>query len=291
MRDITGTRSTEIVKTIFAQKFPKYGLGVQIIEYRSLRGNTNINNAQRIHFMGETNLRCRQVALTIEESAVKIEAGGLSYCTGNLDVTTGIDSVSKALSQFFTSKLTGERFAMPVYRGSGEIVLEPSFKHFLVKSLEAGEAIVCDKGMFVAASESVKVSPVSAGTVTGTTLGGEGFFQQLIEGPGIAVLESPVPEEEIDVIEIHNDVLRVDGNFALFRDAQIAMSVERSSRTLVGSAVGGEGLLNTYRGTGRVFLAPTLKVYDAIALASQLGGDLSKVDFNTSTGRALPKQR
>jgi len=33
-------------------------------------------------------------------------------------------------------------------------------------------------------------------------------------------------------------------------------SVERSGETLTGSAASGEGLVNVYRGTGKVWLAP-----------------------------------
>ena len=34
------------------------------------------------------------------------------------------------------------------------------------------------------------------------------------------------------------------------------ISVERSGKSLIGSAVNGEGLVNVYRGSGRVLLAP-----------------------------------
>ena len=36
----------------------------------------------------------------------------------------------------------------------------------------------------------------------------------------------------------------------------LKFTVERSTKTLVGSAVSGEGLVNVYRGTGRVLIAP-----------------------------------
>ena len=36
----------------------------------------------------------------------------------------------------------------------------------------------------------------------------------------------------------------------------LQFTVERSGKTLVGSAASGEGLVNVYRGTGRVMLAP-----------------------------------
>jgi uncharacterized protein (AIM24 family) len=38
----------------------------------------------------------------------------------------------------------------------------------------------------------------------------------------------------------------------------LKFSVERSGKSLLGSAVSQEGLVNVYRGTGRVLLAPTL---------------------------------
>lgn len=281
---VIGTR--ENVKLISDQEFPNYGLRVEIMEYEKLMGCTNIHTVQSLYFMSEANLRCRQIALYLMNSGVKIEAGAMSYFQGPLQVKAGINSVGKLVSQVFTSKLTNEKLAMPEYTGSGVLVLEPSFKHFLVVELGQGESIICDKGMFFAASLSVQIEPTFAGGATGSLLGGEGIFQQLITGPGVVILESPVPIEEINKIYLNNDILRVDGNFALFRSGNITMNVETVSQSVVGSVVSGEGLVNVYRGTGDVWLAPTLKVYDALRKAYTVGGELSEIDFNTSTGKA-----
>ena len=70
--------------------------------------------------------------------------------------------------------------------------------------------------------------------------------------------------EEINIIDLNNDVLKVDGNFAVLRSSTLNFTVERSAKTLVGSAVSGEGLVNVYRGTGQVWLAPTIKVYNSM---------------------------
>ena len=102
--------------------------------------------------------------------------------------------------------------------------------------------------------------------LSGAVLGGEGMFQTELAGPGLVVLEFPVPMSEVKVIHLNNDTLKVDGNFALLRTGNIEMTVERSSKTLTGSAMSGEGLLNVFRGTGDVWLAPSLKVYQAISL-------------------------
>lgn len=83
---------------------------------------------------------------------------------------------------------------------------------------------------------------------------------------------------EIDVIDLANDTLRVDGNFAVLRSANLDFTVERSAKTLIGSAVSGEGLVNVYRGTGQVWLAPTLKVYDNLTAALCPPPPVSKKD-------------
>ena len=69
---------------------------------------------------------------------------------------------------------------------------------------------------------------------------------------------------EVDIIDLENDTLKVDGNFAVLRSSTLDFTVERSAKTLMGSAVSGEGLVNVYRGTGQVWLAPTIKVYDTL---------------------------
>lgn len=284
---VIGTRKN--IEIIDSYDYSKYGIHVEVIEYQKLLGCTNINAAQSLWFMNEENIRCRQVALYLDNSAVKTESGAMSYYQGNLECTTGVNSAGKLINQMITGKLTGERTVMPEYRGSGLLVLEPSFKHFVCVELEQGERLVCDNGMFYAASSSVAIQPCFAGGITGTIAGGEGIFQQEIIGPGLVVLELPVPMCEVNKVKLNNDVLKVDGNFALLRAGNIGMNVERSSKTLIGSAINGEGLVNVYRGTGEVWLAPTLKVYDAIALARNYGGNITSVNMNTGNGKPSVK--
>ena len=51
-----------------------------------------------------------------------------------------------------------------------------------------------------------------------------------------------------------NPMLRKEGI-----EKTLDFTVERSGKTLVGSAASGEGLVNVYRGTGKVLLAPVEK--------------------------------
>ena len=72
------------------------------------------------------------------------------------------------------------------------------------------------------------------------------------------MLESPVPREELIEFELNNDVLKIDGNMAIAWSNTLEFKVEKSGKSLIGSAVSGEGLVNVYRGTGKVLMAPTL---------------------------------
>ena len=82
---------------------------------------------------------------------------------------------------------------------------------------------------------------------------------------GLIVTGAPVEDitfEEVDYweelveITLQDDVLKVDGNLAVAWSGSLSFTVERSGKTLIGSAASGEGLVNVYRGTGKVLLAP-----------------------------------
>ena len=63
--------------------------------------------------------------------------------------------MGNALGRVFSSITTGEQIAQPEYKGTGYVVLEPSFKHFLLLNLD-NEDIIVDKGMFYCAQKKCK---------------------------------------------------------------------------------------------------------------------------------------
>lgn len=92
--------------------------------------------------------------------------------------------------------------------------------------------------------------------ISSAVAGNEGLFNLGIQGQGVLCIESPCPQEELIEIELENDVLKIDGNMAIAWSGSLEFTVERSGKSLVGSAASGEGLVNVYRGTGKVLLAP-----------------------------------
>lgn len=236
----------------------------EILEYLNLNGSKNIGSAAMLYFMKEAHIKLRQIRIKLDNGAVKLESGALSFLRGNIEMENKAGGLLGLGKKMISSKLTGETAFKPTYKGTGEIYLEPSFGFYALVQLE-NEEIIVDDGLFYACEDTVEVGVEMQKNISSSLLGNEGLFQTKIHGSGIVVLEIPVPENEIVKYTLNNDILKVDGNFALLRSKGIDFTVEKSSKSLISSATSGEGLLNVFRGTGEVWLAPTEYIYNRLS--------------------------
>ena len=235
----------------------------QILEYDNLNGATDVNTAFGLNVLKESGVKLKQIRIVLNESGVKLQSGVMSYMKGDINVQTKVGGVFGLGKKLITSKLTGETPFKPYYTGTGEIFLEPSFGYYALIELEDDEIII-DDGMFYACEDEIEVSVSMQKNISSSIFGNEGLFQTKLSGSGIVVLEIPVPENEIFKCILINDTLKVDGDFAILRTGNIEFSVEKSSKSVVGSLTNGEGLVNVYRGSGEVWLMPTKDVYNKI---------------------------
>jgi len=232
----------------------------QILEYENLDGATDVQTAFGLNVIRQNGIKLKQIRIILDGSSIKLEPGSLSYMKGNIEVKNKSGGLIGFGKKIISSKLTGETAFKPTYSGTGEIFLEPSFGHFALIELEDDEIIVGD-GMFYACEEGIDVNAAMQKNISSAFLGNEGLYQTRIEGNGIVALKVPVPESEIFKCILINDTLKVDGNLAILRTGNIEFSVEKSSKSIVGTVVSGEGMVNVYRGTGEVWLIPTKNVY------------------------------
>jgi len=235
------------------------GFRVEILAYPSLAGTRDPQTAASLHLAHKAGIRLKQVRITLRDGEAIVESGALHFHHGRIEMESkigGVAGLGKAMMNKFVTK---EAAVMPRYRGVGQVYLEPSFSHFLIYRLN-GEELIADKGMFYCGEGTLDVGSALQKNVSSAIFGGEGLFQTRIRGTGICVLESPVPADEVVKIDLKNETLQVDGNFALMRTGQIDFSVEKSTRSLLGTLTSGEGLLQTFRGTGWVWLAPTQEI-------------------------------
>jgi len=214
-------------------------------------------NAQIAYYAAAMNVRKRQVICDLSRAALTVQAGAMQWSVGNVNANTGIKGVGDLFGKAIRGSVTGESAIKPEYSGDGKMVLEPTYKHILLVNVEEwGGSIVLDDGLFLACESSLRHKAVARANLSSALAGGEGLFNLGIQGSGALCLESPCPREELVEIQLQDDVLRIDGNMAIAWSGSLAFTVERSGRSLIGSAASGEGLVNVYRGTGRVWLAP-----------------------------------
>lgn len=240
---------------------------VEILQYNSLTGSDDPSLAKNLYYAQKAGMSLKQVKVTLKDSGVIVEPGALYFHKGAITCDANIGGVGGLAKKMIKKKLTNEAAFNPLYRGTGEVFLEPSFSHFLIVKLDNG-SIVVDKGIFYCSESSLEIGVASQKNITAGLLGGEGWFQTKISGTGVCVLESPVPMGEILKYSLNNERLQVDGNFALLRSDSVRFSVESSSKGIAGRLTSGEGLLQTFEGTGAVWLAPTQPVYRSISSRS-----------------------
>ncbi len=231
-----------------------------VIEYQRDLSVTPME-AQTAYFCNQMNVRKRQVICNLQVSDVILQAGAMQWTVGNVNATTGVKGVGDLFGKALRGSVTGESAIKPEYTGDGLLVLEPTYKHLLLVNLaEWNGSIVLDDGLFLACDASLKQKAVARSNISSALAGNEGLFNLGITGNGILCLESNCPKEELVEINLVNDVLKIDGNMAVAWSGSLEFTVERSGKSLIGSAASGEGLVNVYRGTGKVLMAPVLRM-------------------------------
>ena len=214
-------------------------------------------NAMAAYFCNAMNVRKRQVMCDLSQANVTVQSGAMQWMVGNVKATTGIKGVGDLLGKAVRGKVTGESAIKPEYTGDGVMVLEPTYKHIILLDVDDWNgSVVLDDGMFLACDANLRHKAVMRSTLSSAGAGNEGMFNLGIIGSGVLCLESPCPKEELVEVTLRDDVIKIDGNMAVAWSGSLDFTVERSGRSLVGSAVSGEGLVNVYRGTGKVLFAP-----------------------------------
>ena len=214
-------------------------------------------DAMNAYYCSQMNIRKRQVVCDVKKSNVTVQAGSMQWFVGDVTATTGIKGVGDLLTKAVRGSVTKESAIKPEYTGDGTLVLEPTYKHILLLDVsDWGGTIVLDDGLFLACESSLRHKTIMRSNLSSAVAGNEGLFNLGVQGKGILCLESPCPKEELIEVSLQDDVLKIDGNYAIAWSGSLNFTVERSGKSLIGSAASGEGLVNVYRGTGKVLLAP-----------------------------------
>lgn len=254
---------------------------IDVVEINELNGPSDPAAAEALYYASRGGLKARMLRIQQRDGSLKVEPGALYYMRGDLEMKTSTNG--GVLNGVARKVLAGETLFQNSIDGSGEIWLEPTFGHLIIREVTETEPLIVDRGIFYAGTKQLKVSPALQKNVSSAAFGGEGLFQTKISGAGLAVLVSPVPEAELVEVQLNDESLSVDGNFAIARTASLQFKAKKSSKSWIGTAVSGEGLLQTFSGKGRVWLAPTAPIY------SKIGSGQGIKEMSDSKGRSNNK--
>ena len=192
---------------------------------------------------------------------------------GHVEATSGVKGIGDLFGKAIKGAVTKETAVKPEYVGEGCLVLEPTYKYIILVDMAKWGAtgMTIEDGMFLACDANVKNKVVARKNLSSAVLGGEGLFNLSLQGDGVAALESNVPDDE----------LKIDGNLAVCWSSNLDFTVERTTKTLVGSAVSGEGLVNVYRGTGRVLMCPVAPTSSLFEAANTMSAKAAAKNSNT----------
>lgn len=214
-------------------------------------------NAIQEYYSSKMNVKRKQLICDLSISNVTLQAGSMQWMVGDVVMGAGIKSAGDLLGKMFKGAVSKEGAIKPEYSGTGKVILEPTYKHIILLDVsDWGGSVTVEDGMFLAMESSVSQKIAMRSNVSSAVLGGEGLLNLSLNGEGIVALESNTPLQELIEIELTNDVLKIDGNMAVAWSTGLQFTVERASKSLIGSSTSGEVLVNVYRGTGKVLMAP-----------------------------------
>ena len=179
-----------------------------VLEYdRDL--SVNFFNAEAEYFSAEMGVHRRQLVINMSGSnSAVVQAGAMQWMAGNVVATSGVKGVGDFFGKALRGAVTKESAVKPEYKGSGILVLEPTYKHIILVNVEQwGPGITVEDGMFYACDGTVRQNLVSRRNLSSAALGSEGLFNLSLSGQGVAALESNVPEEELLKLETVGDVI------------------------------------------------------------------------------------
>lgn len=194
-----------------------------------------------------------EVTFDAPGESIFTQSGGMAWMTEGVEMSTNTKGgLMKGIGRMFA----GESLFMATYRAkqAGASIAFASTVAGKVLPVDVGATggLICQKGAFLCAEDSVNLSVTLTKKFSSGLFGGEGFVLQDLSGQGMAFLE--IDGDMVEKVLQPGEVLKVDtGNVVAF-DRNVRYEVE-TVKGLGNIFFGGEGLfLTKLVGPGRVIL-------------------------------------
>lgn len=181
------------------------------------------------------------------------QSGGMAWMTEGVSLTSNArGGLGKSIGRMFS----GESLFMATYKAerAGTMIAFASTVAGEVLAIDIGACggMICQKGAFLCAEETVDLNVTFTKKFSAGLFGGEGFILQDITGTGTVFLE--IDGNKVEKILAPGEVIKVDtGNVVAF-EKTVSYDIE-TVKGLKNIFLGGEGLfLTKLTGPGKVIL-------------------------------------
>lgn len=206
----------------------------------------------RYQVIGDT-MPAVEVVFDAAGETMYTQSGGMAWMSEGVSMDSNMrGGLGKSIGRMFS----GESLFMATYKAErpGSMIAFASTVAGEVLPVDVGASggIICQKGSFLCAEETVNLSVALTKKMSAGFFGGEGFILQDISGTGMVFLEIDGNKVVKDLAP--GEVLKVDtGNVVAF-ERSVSYEIE-TVKGLKNIFLGGEGLfLTKLTGPGRVIL-------------------------------------
>lgn len=200
------------------------------------------DESQGQYFRNTMHMRRRQLCCDISRSPVAVQNDMFQWSVGEVVV---IPPGRKTSTRDVTSKTE--------YDGRGMVLLKSTYDHIILIDISRDdgwdEQIAIDDTRFVACEAALKPKLVSKTNINSSVSAGRGQYNVILSGKGIVAFSSPVAEENLSVIRLEKDVLKIADGKLLAWSASLVYSLESNED---GSGTN----VCVLRGSGRALLLP-----------------------------------
>ncbi|MFM2033117.1 MAG: hypothetical protein RLZZ297_1882 [Chloroflexota bacterium] len=254
---------------------------IEVIEYPSLNLSRRPDLAAVAYYAREMGVHLRQLRITLNDGAATIEPGMLQFSHGAISANSQAGGLVGFVKRFFLKKFNKETIFRTTFTGTGVIYTEPTFDHYLLTRIAPGEEAVVADGRYVASEASVETGVAVKNTASSLLFNRDDIVRTSIKGKGWCVVQSPIAASEVIRVDLVDQELRVDGDLVLLRKGKLTQSVGSPTTDYTGVFTAGEGLVQVYRGTGQLWLAPAEHGYEHLIDLLQAAG----IPYGTPTTR------
>ncbi|ABR55390.1 protein of unknown function DUF124 [Methanococcus vannielii SB] len=180
----------------------------------------------------------------LNNQEIMTETGSMVYMDPKISIET---SAKGGVLGVLKRAVVGESVFMNKLKGNGVLALAPACSGDIAHH-ELNGTLYASSGAYLASSPHLSIDTKFGGTKT--FFGGQGLFLMKIEGKGDVFLSAYGALEEI---ELNNESIIVDNGHLVAFTSGLEYSLGKLGG-LKSALLGGEGLVYTFKGTGKVYI-------------------------------------